>query len=294
MSISFENAVGTLKSMFPEWDEETLTTLLMSNQYHVERTIETILSMCGDADAGVVEPAAPAPSHVVQSTAINAPAPAASYPPSSGHSRSSQPVSAPPPPDSRYRGVKSILPDDFLRPPGFQSRIYADEELALMLQNEMFMREARQVLGPDYDFSAHQQGRQPRSNQPNDPNRSRTVSRAVSGDGNDPTANPDLGIMKALSSMGSAAKTRLGALATRFRTGNQPTRNGETGNSREFRPLVDGNDEEDDIVSFDSSRGNRSQHVLQQQDDSPRDVDSENPLLMGGSRNVNVNTKRDI
>lgn len=154
------------------------------------------------------------------------------------------------------------------------------------------MREARQVLGPDYDFSAHQQGRQPRSNQPNDANRSRTGSRAVSGDGNDP-ANPELGIMKALSSMGSAAKSRLGALATRFRTGNQQTRNGETGTSREFRPLVDGNDEEDDVVSFDSTRGNRSQHVLQQQDNSPVDADSENPLLMGSTRNVNINTKRD-
>lgn len=151
------------------------------------------------------------------------------------------------------------------------------------------MREARQVLGPDYDLSA---GRQPRSNQqPNDPNRSRT---SVSGDGNDPTANPDLGIMKALSSMGTAAKSRLGALATRFRTGNQPTRNGETGHSREFRPLVDGNDEEEDIVSFDSSGGNRSQHVLQQQDDASVDADSENPLLMRGSRNVNINTKADI
>lgn len=70
MSISFENAVGTLKSMFPEWDEETLTTLLMSNQYHVERTIETILSMCGDGDTGAAEAPAPTPYHVVQGSAM--------------------------------------------------------------------------------------------------------------------------------------------------------------------------------------------------------------------------------
>jgi len=291
MSISFENAVETLKSMFPEWDEETLTTLLMSNQYHVERTIETILSMCGDTDVSAPASVAPAPtpSYVAQGNAIQSPQLRAAYPASSG----SQPASAPPPADPRYRGVKSTLPDDFLRPPGFQTRIYADEELALMLQNELFLREARQVLGPEYDFSAQQQGRYPRNNQPNDPNRSRTNSRPVSGDGADPTANPDLGIMKTLSSMGTAAKSRLAALATRFRTGNQPTRNGETGHAREFRPLVDGNDEEEDIVSFDSNRGNRSQHVLQQ-GDAPGDVDSENPLLMGGSRNVNIATKRDI
>lgn len=58
MSISFESAISTLKSMFPEWDEETLTTLLMSNNYHVERTIETVLSMSGVVDAAPL----PAPS----------------------------------------------------------------------------------------------------------------------------------------------------------------------------------------------------------------------------------------
>jgi hypothetical protein len=50
MSIPFDNAVGTLESMFPEWDKETLTTLLISNSYHVERTIEMVLSMQGDAN----------------------------------------------------------------------------------------------------------------------------------------------------------------------------------------------------------------------------------------------------
>ena len=47
MSISFEDAVKTLKSMFPEWDEEMLGVILESNQYHVERTIEVVLSMSG-------------------------------------------------------------------------------------------------------------------------------------------------------------------------------------------------------------------------------------------------------
>ena len=48
MSISFKDAVATLKSMFPEWDDETLGTILTSNNYHVERTIETILQMSGE------------------------------------------------------------------------------------------------------------------------------------------------------------------------------------------------------------------------------------------------------
>jgi hypothetical protein len=56
MSITFESAVATLKSMFPEWDEETLSTILMSNNYHVEQTIETVLSM-GDT-SGMESPPA--------------------------------------------------------------------------------------------------------------------------------------------------------------------------------------------------------------------------------------------
>jgi hypothetical protein len=67
MSITFETAIATLKVMFPDWDEETLGTILVSHQYHVERTIETILSMCGDTDVPQtnnvqLEPQIPAPS----------------------------------------------------------------------------------------------------------------------------------------------------------------------------------------------------------------------------------------
>lgn len=49
-SISFEDALATLQAMFPEWDRDTLETLLVSNDYHVERTIETVLTMNGDTN----------------------------------------------------------------------------------------------------------------------------------------------------------------------------------------------------------------------------------------------------
>ena len=55
MSISFESAVATLKVMFPDWDEETLSTILVSNNYHVEQTIETVLSM-GDTSGADSQP----------------------------------------------------------------------------------------------------------------------------------------------------------------------------------------------------------------------------------------------
>jgi hypothetical protein len=35
-----------LKTMFPEWDEETMSMLLVANNYHAERTVEAIVGMC--------------------------------------------------------------------------------------------------------------------------------------------------------------------------------------------------------------------------------------------------------
>jgi hypothetical protein len=59
MSISFESAVETLKVMFPDWDEETLSTILVSNNYHVERTIETVLSMGDTSGEDARSPSGP-------------------------------------------------------------------------------------------------------------------------------------------------------------------------------------------------------------------------------------------
>jgi hypothetical protein len=50
MAITFEGAIAELQSMFPEWDKETLETLLTANANHVERTIESILAMEGATD----------------------------------------------------------------------------------------------------------------------------------------------------------------------------------------------------------------------------------------------------
>lgn len=52
MSITFEDAIATLKTMFPDWDEETLSTILVSNNYHVERAIENVLTMSDNNPSG--------------------------------------------------------------------------------------------------------------------------------------------------------------------------------------------------------------------------------------------------
>ena len=45
MALTYEEALETICSMFEGWDRETITAVFESNGYHVERTIETILSM---------------------------------------------------------------------------------------------------------------------------------------------------------------------------------------------------------------------------------------------------------
>jgi hypothetical protein len=162
-----------------------------------------------------------------------------------------------------------------------------------MLQNEMFRNEVRGILGDDF-YAAHSHnatsnnvplrtaGSQagPGSNRPpiNNPNTNTQNTATANND-------VDLGIAKALSSMGSAAKRNLMNLATRFNRQNpgtqqqQQTRHyGEAANAREFRPLVDNtedDDEEADVVSF-NNHGDRSRHVLQ---DTADNTDSENPLF---------------
>lgn len=105
----------------------------------------------------------------------------------------------------------------------------------------------------------------------------------------------DLGILKALSSMGSAAKKNLSSLAERFQgknsTNNPNTQHvmqygesaGESGTSREFKSLVGGNDdddeEEDEVISFGGSSAGSRAHIL---DDEP----SSNPLIQAGGANT--------
>lgn len=45
MSISREEAMQSLRSMFPDWDVQTMSLLLASHGNHMERTIESILAM---------------------------------------------------------------------------------------------------------------------------------------------------------------------------------------------------------------------------------------------------------
>jgi len=291
-NITFEDAVATLKTMFPDWDEETLTTILVSNDYHVERTIENVLSMCGDTTVG---PPAGAAQPSTDRLSMN-PSPSRSM---SNESREPGAAPAPAAAESRYRGRMCSLPDDFLRPPGYSPRIIADEELALMLQNELFRREAQMLLGEDFGSSGrsggagsnrfYQPGKLPRRDSRPESNTAPSSS-AAGG-----TAS-DLGILKSLNSMGGAAKRNLSQLAERFSQSNKASNNRRPaeGPGREFKQL---GDEEDDfeIINFDSKNQSRTKHRLQDGSHDDDDFACRNPMLAsnnpgpGGSASKQTN-----
>jgi hypothetical protein len=111
-----------------------------------------------------------------------------------------------------------------------------------MLQNELFQREVRAVLGDDFMRPA---GSTQRQSTPANTNPNTAAGGAHTGS--------NAGIMKALADMGSATKRSLSSLAHRFSSsGNpdshaDPRRRGsrtDTSNGREFRPLVESNGEE--------------------------------------------------
>ena len=117
MSISFEEAISTLTVMFPDWDEETLAALLTSNNYHVERTIETVLTMNGDVN---VNPSSTAVSNDRDSYSSNS----GSYNQyheqnevvRRGSGTSGGPTFPMPAPNAaKNRGAPHYLPDNFLR-----------------------------------------------------------------------------------------------------------------------------------------------------------------------------------
>ncbi len=111
-------------------------------------------------------------------------------------------------------------------------------------QNELFQKEVRDVLGDEF-FENHRQNRAGAGGSAGN-NRSiggggagNNVRRNSKTGAEDPA---DLGILKGLSSMGSAAKKNLLQMAERFSASNNGTATnaqGHTGTAREFRPLVD-------------------------------------------------------
>lgn len=148
MSITYEEALGTLEAMFGEpWTRETLDAVLRHEKGHMENTCERILNH-GSQD----------PQILVDNLKNAPPAPEALMPPV---------------PTKKGRGTPTDLPEDFLRIPGYRHRSTAvssggaamdDETLARMLQDELFSEEL--ARNPDFAHLARgsRSGRSGRGN----------------------------------------------------------------------------------------------------------------------------------
>src|SRR5690348_798325 len=52
MSVTYEDAMATLVSMFGTVDREVIAMILQSNNGHMEKTVENLLAMTGEAAGG--------------------------------------------------------------------------------------------------------------------------------------------------------------------------------------------------------------------------------------------------
>jgi hypothetical protein len=234
MSISYEEALSTLQSMFGEpWTRDTLDSVLRHHQGHMENTVDQILRY-GDRDPQALVDALqagvdPEASAVTQDEAL------ARQLAQEGRATSSTPSGASG--AKKGRGTPTALPPDFLRIPSRQAsttpmasatpatQMDSDEALARMLQDELFTEELAQ--NPDFAHLArgrpNTSGGQPtRSNpRPASARQSESSRRAAGGD------QPN--IMNKISELGDNAKRRLQTLAAQFNNANANRQNNAQG-----------------------------------------------------------------
>lgn len=163
MSITYEEALGTLEAMFgTPWTRESLDAVLRHFQGHMENTVESILHY-GDGDPA---------SHIKElkngtnTDIIRMDEELAMQLAKEERTKPSSYVaaSAPAAPNKKQgRGPVVELPADFLRVPGFSGSsgaadsftVGGDEALARMLQDELFSQE----LANNPEFAHLAQGR---------------------------------------------------------------------------------------------------------------------------------------
>jgi hypothetical protein len=163
MSITYEEALATLQSMFGEpWNRDMLDTVLRYQKGHMENTVDMILRhgavhpdiLIDQIENGtVVTPNDNDPNVMRRTATTNAIdeqlARQLSQQQQQGSSTNERiPLSG--------KGKPTTLSDDFLRPPGYvttTNSVQDDEALARMLQDELFTEELRR--NPDFAHLAH-------------------------------------------------------------------------------------------------------------------------------------------
>lgn len=155
MSITYEEALGTLEAMFQApWTRDLLDAVLRHEKGHMENTCERILNH-GEKDpqllvdrlkAGGLEPQVAIDEELARQ--LTAQEHGAGRKPTGRAAAAKTTV-------KKGRGTPTTLPDDFLRVPGYKippnagaSAAMDDETLARMLQDELFSEEL--ARNPDF------------------------------------------------------------------------------------------------------------------------------------------------
>jgi hypothetical protein len=217
MSISYEEALATLQSMFGEtWTRESLDSVLRHQQGHMENTVDMILRH-GDKDPQILINQLAAGIDPEESARNMDEALARQL--AQGERVSLQIGQPSSTPVKKGRGTPTTLPDDFLRiPGGFKTQSLADDEaLARMLQDELFSQE----LSRNPEFAHLARGRPVAYPM----NRVSHMQRSFNAQGGPSTMSPGPNIIEKISELGDNARRRLQLLATQFnaaRNANQP------------------------------------------------------------------------
>lgn len=213
MSISYEEALETLQSMFGEsWTRENLDTVLRHQQGHMENTVDMILRH-GDKDPQVLIDQLAAGIDPEESARNMDEALARQL--SQGMRVLGGGGTTQAPTATKGRGNPTTLPDDFLRiPGGFAAQNLADDEaLARMLQDELFSQE----LARNPEFAHLARGRPSASGglpQPRPDEVRRTFT--ARGGGPQPPQFQAPNIAEKLSELGDNARRRLQLMAAQF------------------------------------------------------------------------------
>jgi len=245
MATTMENAVKTVKEMFQDWDSQAIEDIITANGGNVDAAVVAILAMESAGPVNIAGGGQDGVSSSMLSDEQLARSLAQGYeseetpregqrvhfaeePPSNRAART-----RPAPQQTDRRGRRVALPDDFLRVEGLPTDLSAsgtvrqmsdDEQLALMLQNEMFLRqlEADPVLSSlsRYGFvNSPESGRQR-------------------------TEGEDSSIQKQLTEMGEGVRKRFNDFVQKFkRTSNQAA---EGGDAQSSAPLIGGNDSDNE------------------------------------------------
>ena len=280
MSITYEEALSTLQSMFGEpWNRDTLDTVLRHQKGHMENTVDMILRH-GNRDPDIlidqiengIDPAQSATAADEQ-LARQLARQTTPIPGNANRSSSSPAIN-----ESVHtgKGKPTTLPEDFLRPPGYTpgmtNSVSDDEALARMLQDELFTEELRR--NPDFAHLAH--GRASNSRLPGQVSRSSQntntagnpataaanrfgeFARSLTGQQtqqqrNDSAVTQSPNILEKISELGDNAKRRLQLLAAQFNANNtnNRTQSADSGSKREpeFRSLLDNDDDNMELAA---------------------------------------------